>query len=209
LTESPGVIASSDAAKPRGVLHVALWVAQVAAGGLATASLRAPVKGALAGLLGACWVAGTALSGELARVLWRRAMVFLEESEALLRRGHYDVALVMAEQAAQLGIKAVYVTLLGYSPRGHSLRRLLGYLASVLEEAGRSGEAERLRSFAAGNREALVLLEDAYGQGRYGLPGYTRPEAERGLEAAKQLLMLLRGLLGLRETGGGEGNGGR
>ena len=136
------------------------------------------------------------MSGELASVLWRRAMVFLEEAEALLEKGHYDVALVMAEQAAQLAIKAVYATLLGYAPRGHSLRRLLGYLASVLEEAGRADEAERLRGFAAENRENLVLLEDAYGQGRYGLPGYTRAEAERGVETAKQLITLLQRLTG-------------
>ena len=136
------------------------------------------------------------MSGELAGALWRRAMVYLREAERLYSENQYDVALVMAEQAAQLGIKAVYARLLGTVPRGHSLRRLLGYLASVLEEAGKREEAIILRGFVASNRGSLVLLEDAYIAGRYDVPGYTRSEAEEGISAAKQLLELLERLLG-------------
>ena len=48
------------------------------------------------------------MSGELARVLWRRSRIFLEEAERLAEQGHHDVALVLAEQAAQLAVKAAY-----------------------------------------------------------------------------------------------------
>ncbi len=69
-------------------------------------------------------------------------------------------------------------------PRGHSLRRLLGYLASVLEEASRHEEATLLRDFVISNRVSLVLLEDTYIQGRCDVPGYTRSEAEKGISTA-------------------------
>ena len=138
------------------------------------------------------------MSGELAEALWRRATVYLREARRLYSEGQYDVVLVMAEQAAQLGIKAVYARLLGAVPRGHSLRRLLGYLASVLEEASRREEAALLRDFVTSNRDSLVLLEDAYIQGRYDVPGYTRSEAEKGISTATQLLELLGKLLGMR-----------
>ncbi len=139
------------------------------------------------------------MSGELAEALWRRATVYLREAKHLYSEGQYDVALVMAEQATQLGIKAVYARLLGAVPRGHSLRRLLGYLASVLEEASKQEEeAMLLRDFVASNRDSLVLLEDAYIQGRYDVPGYTRSEAEKGISTVTQLLELLGKLLGMR-----------
>ena len=117
------------------------------------------------------------------------------EAGGLLSEGEYDVALVLAEQAAQLGIKVAYARLPGRAPRGHELRRLIAYLASVLEEAGRREEANRLRGFVAANREELVLLEDAYTQGHYGVTGYTRGEAEKGVSVAAQLLALLEELL--------------
>ncbi len=135
-------------------------------------------------------------TGRLAETPWRRAVVYLREARRLYQEGEYDISLVMAEQAAQLAIKAVYARLLGNVPRGHNLRRLLGYLAQVLREAGREEEGTRITSFMGSNRDALVLLEDAYTLGRYAAPGYTRSEAEKGISIATQLLGILRELLG-------------
>ncbi|BEP16699.1 HEPN domain-containing protein [Pyrofollis japonicus] len=132
------------------------------------------------------------MNSELVRALWRRSEIYLREARRLYEEGYYDVALVMAEQAVQLGIKAVYSRVLGYAPRGHSLRRLLGYLASVLEENEQHGEARAIRDFVVEYRDVLVLLEDAYTEGRYALPGYTRTEAERGITVAEKLLSLLK-----------------
>jgi len=120
------------------------------------------------------------VSSELARALWERAKLYLREARRLLSEGYYDVSLVMAEQAAQLAIKSIYSRVLGYSPRGHGLRRLIGYLASVLEESGSIHAAETLRRFVSSYRDKLLLLEDAYTEGRYALPGYTRSEAGGG-----------------------------
>ena len=138
------------------------------------------------------------MSGELYRVLWRRSLIYLREARRLLDEGEYDVALVMAEQSAQLAPRAVYTRVLGYAPRGHNIRRLIGYLASILEEAGRGEEASALRGFVAQHRWELVLLEDAYTQGRYGLPGFTEAEARKGIECALKLLRLLGSMLGER-----------
>ncbi len=101
------------------------------------------------------------------------------------------------------GSRTVYARLLGSIPRGHSLRRLLGYLASVLREAGRLEEADLLQRFLVEERDMLVLLEDAYIQGRYHLPGYTREEAEKGVSTAARLLKLIESVLG--GWRGGEG----
>ena len=65
----------------------------------------------------------------------------------------------------------------------------------MLEEAGRSQEADIIRSFVAQHRWELLLLEDAYTQGRYRLPGYTSSKAEKGIEAATRLIELLRRIL--------------
>jgi HEPN domain-containing protein len=130
------------------------------------------------------------------QALWRRASIYLREARRLYDEGEYDVALVMAEQAAQLALKATYARLFGYVPRGHALRRLLGYLASVLEEGGREEEAEAIRDFTSQKRQELLLLEDAYTQGRYELPGYTRLDAQKGIETASELIGLLKRVSG-------------
>ena len=107
-------------------------------------------------------------------MLWRRARVFLGLAWELLERGEYDVALVMAGQAAQLALGAAYTRVMGSAPRGHGLRRLPGYLSAALEEAGLVWEARRLRSLAADLREDLVLLEDDQVEARYEPGEYTR-----------------------------------
>lgn len=62
------------------------------------------------------WVRG--VSGELYRAPWRRAHAYLREASRLLGESEYDIALTMAEESAQLALKAVYTRLLGYAPRG-------------------------------------------------------------------------------------------
>ncbi len=142
------------------------------------------------------------MSGELHQALWRRARVYLREAQRLLEEGEYDVALAMAEQAVQLALKAVYLRLFGYMPRDHNIRRLIGRLAHMLEKANRRREADRLRDFAAAKRWQLLLLEDAYTEGRYGLPGYAKDEAQEGVDTAKALLQILESV---ESTVGGDG----
>lgn len=139
------------------------------------------------------------MSGELAHTLLHRSKVFLRLARELEAQGEYDLSLWHAEQAAQLAIKAAIYTLTGSIPRIHELRRLLGILARTLEEAGRLQEAYRIRSFASSSREGLIMLEDAYTTGKYGVSGYTREDAWEGLRLAQEILGLIGEVLGGQE----------
>lgn len=74
----------------------------------------------------------------------------------------------LAEQAAQLYIKAVYYELIEDKLKGHEIRDLVGQLALELEKNGFSEEAKKLRDFVARNRDVLFFLEESYINSRYG-----------------------------------------
>ncbi len=135
------------------------------------------------------------MSGELYQALRRRSRIYLREAERLGSEAEYDVALVFLEQAAQLAVKSAYAKLLGNVPRGHNLRRLLAYLASVVKEAGRGEWAEEIKSFMSANREQLILLEDAYTQAHYTTTSYSKSEYEAALATVKSLIRLLDSIL--------------
>ncbi len=129
------------------------------------------------------------MTSQIYEALWRRAKIYLKEAERLLEEGVYDLSLVMSEQAIQLAVKAEIYKYLGEVPKGHNLRRLIAYLASL-------SKSEELRRFVLENRETLILLEDAYLEGRYGPPYFTKEEAMRGVEVARRLLETLRQIHG-------------
>jgi len=129
------------------------------------------------------------MTSEVYEALWRRAKAFLREAERLLEEGEYDLSLVMSEQAVQLAVKAEIYKLIGEVPKGHNLRRLLGYLASLRGDSS-------LKELAASRRDALITLEEAYLEGRYGPPYYTEEEAKEGLRVAKELHEALRRVYG-------------
>ena len=99
-------------------------------------------------------------SGVYHEKLWRRAKAMLEGAEWRLSRGEYDLACFEAEQAAQLGIKAVLYKFLGSTPRVHEISELLGALHRVLESSGKTMLADRLASFAQSHRRLLRLLAE-------------------------------------------------
>ncbi len=102
------------------------------------------------------------------------------------------MAAFMAEQAAQLGLKAFLYALTGEAPRTHGLRELLGLAAMKLEELGFPVEAARLREFAASHRIELVELEDAYTMARYGIYLVSGERVGELIGVARGLLRLLR-----------------
>jgi len=57
--------------------------------------------------------------------------MFLNSAKGNITRRLYDVACFEAEQAAQLFLKAYILKFSGLVPRTHSIRILLGHLASV------------------------------------------------------------------------------
>jgi len=109
------------------------------------------------------------VSGERVAILRERAHRLLSLARELAGRGMLDVAAFMAEQAAQLRLKASLLRLTGDTPRLHSLRELIGLLSQRLLEAGYREEALQLRSFSREHRGSLVDLEDAYTAARYAL----------------------------------------
>ncbi len=124
-------------------------------------------------------------------LLRRRSRAYYEYSREAFERGDFDIAIFMAEQAAQLCVKAVILRVLGYIPRTHRIRELLAVLVEALSSLGKSFLASRIRGFVEENRDALKLLEDAYTGSRYLYRVYEREEAEKSLKATGELLNLL------------------
>ena len=128
------------------------------------------------------------MSGEYVDRLKRRAKAFLAAASMNV---DYDLAMLFAEQAAQLYIKATYYELFGDMLRGHRLRELLSTLVKALEKHGYSELAESIISFVDSSRRDLIDLEEAYTASRYGYVDYTREDAERAAKTAQRLVDLL------------------
>jgi HEPN domain-containing protein len=121
--------------------------------------------------------------------LRRRAQSFLAEARAALNSGRYDIACFLAEQAAQLHLKATLLQAVGDYPRTHHIRTLLGELL-------KSRPSERLERFARSNRAGLSSLEDAYIMARYSTKEFYREDAEEGVKLAEELVTLLEEVAG-------------
>jgi len=102
--------------------------------------------------------------------------------------GHYDMAMFHVEQALQLRLKSLALRILGYIPRIHSVRELLGIVAKSLDAVGRGDLAAELKEFAERNRGALRLLEEAYTSTRYSPKTYDEAEASNALGAVEEAL---------------------
>ena len=105
--------------------------------------------------------------------------------------GHYDMAMFHAEQTLQLRLKPLALRILGYIPRIHSVRELLGIVAKSLDAVGRGDLAAELKEFAERNRGALRLLEEAYTSTRYSPKTYDEAEASNALGAVEEALKTL------------------
>lgn len=129
------------------------------------------------------------MSGEYAETLKRRAEAFLRHASA---SDEPDLKSFFAEQAAQLYLKAVYYEIAGETIRGHGIREILGLLIQQLKRAGYPYKG--LEEFVGERREALLALEDAYSESRYGEAGYSEELATDLVNVAKELLELLKGV---------------
>ena len=124
-------------------------------------------------------------------VLKRRALEFLEEARAALRRCSFDVSCFLAEQALQLYLKSVLLRVVGEYPRTHSVRRLLGELSRIL------GSRE-LEEHVKANRVRLSALEDAYLMARCFVKEYSREDAEDMVKLVEETLSVISRALGGR-----------
>lgn len=128
------------------------------------------------------------MSGEYVETLKRRAVKLLQVARSIEDTG---LALFLAEQSAQLYIKAVHYELLGEKVRGHGLRELLGLFARSLREAGYEKEADAITGLALEHRRALALLEEAYTMGRYGTYVYGSEDVEIAVRTVEKLVETL------------------
>jgi len=108
-----------------------------------------------------------------------------------LENGDYDIAVFICEQAAQLCLKATLLRILGFIPRGHGLRELLGVLSKSLEKLGKLEYSREVSRFTEDFRDDLWLLEDAYISARYLVKIYEREDAVRSISVIEKLFKLL------------------
>jgi len=124
-------------------------------------------------------------------LLKNRSSLFHEYAREALARGHHDMAVLLAGQALQLRLKALSLRMLGYVPRLHSMRELLGLVARSLDAIGRGDLAAEMRGFAERSRDALRLLDEAYTAARYLPKTYDEVDASRALSAVEEALKVV------------------
>jgi len=97
----------------------------------------------------------------------------------------------MCEQAAQVYTKSLLLRMLGFTPRDHRVRELLGVLLKALERLGRVELSQEIAWFSDVNRDALRLLEEAYTSSKCPSGVYGREDALKALKVIEELFKLL------------------
>jgi HEPN domain-containing protein len=97
----------------------------------------------------------------------------------------------MCEQAAQLRLKALPLRMLGFTPRSHQLRELLGTLLKTIERFGKPELAREVQNFVDEYREDLRALEEAYTGSRYLAGVFVEEEASEAVRVAENLFKLI------------------
>ncbi len=134
------------------------------------------------------------MSGEYPALLMKRASAMLSLAEELYQRGLYDLAVLNAEYAAQLFVKALLYRVTGEEWRGHSIRQLLSVLALALRRQGFERQAELIEDFVKQFRRHLAELEEAHTRAVYGIYEYSKEQAEKILDIARRVVELTRTL---------------
>lgn len=80
----------------------------------------------------------------------------MKNAITLFNEGEYDLAVLNADYAAQLYVKAILYQLSGEEWRGHNVRSLLGVLAFVAKENGLEEIANKIYDFVRRNMRILA-----------------------------------------------------
>ena len=129
------------------------------------------------------------MSIEAVELLRKRSSAFARYAHEAFGNGDYDLAIFFAEQSIQLRLKSLILRILGFVPRTHSARELLGILIRSLEKLGRDVSA--LRRVAEESTDGLRLLEEAYTGSRCLARVYDRGDAEKALKILEHMLKVL------------------
>lgn len=132
------------------------------------------------------------MSGNYPRILKRRAEAMMKNAIRLFNEGEYDLAVLNAEYAAQLYVKAVLYQLSGEEWRGHSVRTLLGILAFLARENGLNEVANEIHDFIRRNRRILAELDEAHVRAVYGIFEYNREQANAIIDISRQVIDMVK-----------------
>jgi len=121
--------------------------------------------------------------------LLARSKKFINLASTCIEQQVYDLACFNAQQGTQLLLKALTLKKLGYIPRIHSIRELLGTLAKQLN-------VQKLSEYVETHRPELIVLEDAYISSRYFVKEFTEDEAEECVRIAREVVKLAQGTIG-------------
>lgn len=110
----------------------------------------------------------------------KRARNFLEGAKQRFERQDWDLTCFMAEQSAQLFLKAIILEKGGEFPRTHSLRQLFSILSNLIQN-------HELKY----DRKSLLLLESAYLNSRYINFSYNKEDAVEILKIVEEVLVLV------------------
>jgi len=122
-------------------------------------------------------------------ILSSKSEKFMKLASICLERELYDLACFNAQQSVQLLLKACNLKKLGYIPRTHSIRELIGALAKQLN-------AEELNEYVKAHRLELTALEDVYISSRYFVKEFAKGDAEDCIRVAKEVADLVQGTIG-------------
>jgi len=120
-------------------------------------------------------------------IMLKKSKMFLNSAKGNIERKLYDVACFDADQAAQLFLKAHILKFIGFVPRTHGIRTLLGHLASVPKI-----NKTTITRFVSDHRSDLIMLEVAYLRSRYSGEAYNRQDAKECIEVAEKVIELVR-----------------
>ncbi|BFH73972.1 HEPN domain-containing protein [Sulfurisphaera javensis] len=128
------------------------------------------------------------MSGYKVQIMKKTALQFLKDAKRDLEEGGYNNAIFYTEEAVQLYIKAVLFELFATEIRSHDLRSLLSSLSLSLEESGYTRFSQEIKDLTRIYRNALIDLEDAYIDSRYGGIEYSKEQVEELIEIAEKII---------------------
>lgn len=112
-------------------------------------------------------------------LLLRRSREFLDTANERFNKESWDLACFMAEQAAQLFLKAIILGKGGEHPRTYSLRELFAMIGFLTNKEIKY------------DRKALAFLEGAYYNSRYLSFIYNKEDAKNAIKTADEVIKIV------------------
>ncbi|MHA1725246.1 MAG: HEPN domain-containing protein [Promethearchaeota archaeon] len=112
-------------------------------------------------------------------LLINRSKAFLDAAKERLKKMNFDLACFMAEQGAQLFLKAILLESSGEFSRTHSIRELIAMIEFLTNQE------------ISMDRNALAFLESAYINSRYLSFLYSEEDAKNAIKTAEEVIKIV------------------